>query len=76
MTTLQKVAIHFLHAKTNPIHQNQVVEYFKNKGYEVFLPSTTPQVDEGARWHRNLLNASLKGSYDEIKKELDIRGEK
>jgi len=70
MMEVKKVAIHFLHAKTNPTHQNQVADYFKNKGYEVYLPSTTPLVDEGARWHRNLLNASLKGSFDEIKKEL------
>lgn len=70
MMEVKKVAIHFLHAKTNPTHQNQVAEYFKSKGYDVFVPNTSSTLDEGCLWHRNLLNASLMGSFEEIKKEL------
>lgn len=72
--TLQKakrVCLHFLHAPRNPSHQNSAAEFFRERGFEVFVPDESLNaVDEIPRWRMNVLQASLSGTFDDLHQEI------
>ncbi len=79
----ERVCVNFLFSGKNPTHQKEVTQYFVNNGFEVFsAPSQTENLssyqnevaleyaDEILVWRKNLLNASLSGSFKEIRSEI------
>ncbi len=69
-TECKRVCIHFLHAPTNPAHEIQAAEFFKAQGFEVFVPEKSGGEDEVSRWRKNTLNASVSGTFQELKEQI------
>lgn len=75
---IQRVCINFLHSTKNPQHLSQAHQYFQELGYEVFSEKNIRSdnaTTECERWRKNVLNACLWGTFqdiqDEIKKSLE-----
>ena len=65
---VQRVCVNLLFAGQNPVHQNMIVERLNQEGFEVFsIPPDEANRDEVSVWRKNVLNASLCGTFDEIK---------
>jgi hypothetical protein len=72
---IEKVCINFLFSDKNPAHLNQAVDFFKTKGFDVYSTSANEKnvdknTDEILSWRKNLLNASLSGTFKEIRSEV------
>lgn len=68
----KRVCIHFLNADKNPTNQQKVKHCLQEAGFEVFTPQAEQGVnDEVAVWRKNLLNASLSGTFEEIQEEIN-----
>jgi hypothetical protein len=72
LMNIKKVCINFLFSHKNPTHLKKAVQFFKEQGFDVFsadrLTSTT---DEIPIWRRNILNACLAGTFEELKNDLN-----
>lgn len=66
----KRVCIHFLHAGLNNLHETQAADFFQQEGFEVFVPQKTDNPDEVSRWRKNVLNASVSGTFAELKSEI------
>lgn len=68
----KRICIHFLNAAKNPHNQNRVKEALVKENFEVFLPAFCPEdPDEVSAWRRNILNASVSGTFEEVQEELN-----
>ena len=67
----KRVCIHFVHGQRFHQHVEQAASFFREHGYEIFVPSPDEKADEIVRWRRNVLNASLSGTMAEIRKEIE-----
>lgn len=83
--TLQKakrVCLHFMHAPKNTSHQEKAAEFFRQRGFEVHAPVQSDDADEVPRWRLNTLQASLSGTFEDLKQEVaaalpeNLRGSK
>lgn len=70
LVNCKRVCVHFMHAATNPSHQDAAKKFFQEKGFEVFTPEKTDNPNETSRWKRNALNATLSSVFQERKEEL------
>ncbi len=71
MMSVTKVCVNLLFANKNPVHQNQVVEYFKSQGFDVFCTNRLPDSrDEVTSWRTNILNACLSGTFSELHNDI------
>ncbi|MBC7370513.1 MAG: hypothetical protein H7326_03050 [Bdellovibrionaceae bacterium] len=69
----KRVCLHFLNATQNPANQNAVKAKLIEAGFEVFTPEASrPPLDEAATWRKNILNASLSGTFEEIQEEINL----
>lgn len=66
---IKKICLHFLHAGKNPANENAAADYLEKQGFEVFRPAHSG--DENADWRANTLDASLSGSMEELRGELE-----
>ncbi len=67
----KRVCIHFLNARSNPANQEKVKTALIQASFEVFTPdATASETDEVALWRKNILNASLSGTFEEIQEEI------
>lgn len=66
----KRICIHFLHSNTNPAHENQAATFFREQGFEVFVPEKTENSDEVSRWRKNTLNASISSTFVELKENI------
>lgn len=66
---IEKVVINFLHSDKNSTHLRKVSDYLSQKGFEVFNPLNSSN-DEVANWRQNTLNASVAGTFNEIRNEI------
>jgi len=76
---VKRVCVNLLFAQANPTHQQQVADFFKKQGFEVFAaPREKSSNDEMPAWRKNLLNACLSGvfqeHFEEIAKAVDVAG--
>ncbi|MBS1971047.1 MAG: hypothetical protein JSU04_12105 [Bdellovibrionales bacterium] len=68
----KRVCIHFLNAGKNPHNQNKLKEALIKESFEVFAPAfDTANCDEVSQWRKNILNASLSGTFEEVQEELN-----
>jgi len=68
----KRICIHFLNAAKNPHNQNKLKEALLKENLEVFTPNhSEPMTDEVSAWRKNILNASLSGTFEEIQEELN-----
>lgn len=67
----KRVCLHFLNAAKNPANQNKAQEILSREGFEVFIPVLGNTTDEVAQWRKNILNASLSGTFEEVQQELN-----
>lgn len=68
----KRVCIHFLNASKNPHNQNKLAEILTREGFEVFTPvADAVNNDEVSQWRKNVLNASLSGTFEEVQEELN-----
>lgn len=68
----KRVCIHFLNASKNPHNQNRLKDVLAREGFEVFVPVTDDaDNDEVSQWRKNVLNASLSGTFEEVQEELN-----
>jgi len=68
----KRVCIHFLNASKNPHNQNKLKEALTKESFEVFIPAVdTYNNDEVSQWRKNVLNASLSGTFEEVQEELN-----
>lgn len=68
----KRVCIHFLNASKNPQNQDKVKEVLLKENFEVFVPSAeVPRIDEVSTWRKNILNASVSGTFEEVQNELN-----
>ncbi|WP_413288541.1 hydantoinase/oxoprolinase N-terminal domain-containing protein [Bdellovibrio sp. HCB337] len=68
----KRVCIHFLNASKNPHNQNKMKEALLKENFEVFTPTVTAEnADEVSEWRKNILNASLSGTFAEVQDELN-----
>jgi hypothetical protein len=67
---IRRVCINLLFSHKNQAHEKLIVESLAKEGFEIFIPNASLepefQSDEVSRWRRNVLNASLSGTFDEI----------
>lgn len=71
---IEKVCINFLFTHKNPSHFEMAEKFFKENGFEVFCSlESTKIMDEIFSWRKNILNASLSGTFKEIK-SLIVQG--
>ncbi|MNJ98449.1 hypothetical protein D3C87_162150 [compost metagenome] len=70
MMDCKRICIHFLHSGVNATHEIQAAEYFSAQGFEVFVPEKTENGDEVSRWRKNTLNASVSGTFAELKENI------
>jgi N-methylhydantoinase A len=68
----KRVCIHFLNSAKNPHNQNKLKEALLRESFEVFapIPNSGP-IDEVSQWRKNVLNASLSGTFEEVQQELN-----
>lgn len=68
----KRVCIHFLNAGKNPHNQNKLKDILTAEGFEVFIPVVDGlNNDEVSQWRKNVLNASLSGTFEEVQEELN-----
>ncbi len=67
---VERVCVNLLFSGKNSVHQKKIRQYFQNAGFEVFSTDTQNAADEILTWRKNLLNASLSGSFKEIRAEI------
>lgn len=68
---MKKVCVNFLFANKNTSHQDQAVQYFREQGFDVFCaPRLAKTSDEIPSWRKNILNACLAGTFEEMQNEL------
>lgn len=72
---VEKVCLNLLHSNKNSEHETKSGEFLKSKGFRVFLShqidsSVVTSANEEQRWLRNLFNASLSGSIEEVVGEI------
>jgi len=68
----KRICIHFLNAHKNSANQNKVKEALLAESFEVFIPNFDEHnLDELGQWRKNILNASLSGTFEEIQEELN-----
>ena len=69
----KRVCLHFLNATQNSTNQDFVKVKLIEAGFEVFTPEISrPPLDEAATWRKNILNASLSGTFEEIQEEINL----
>lgn len=66
---IKKICVHLLHAGKNPVHENLAADFLEKEGFEVFRP--THGGDENADWRANTLDASLSGSMEELRADIE-----
>ena len=68
---VERVCVNFLFANKNPSHWQQACEFFRQKEFRVF---SSPIIgnDEMLTWRKNLLNASLFGTFQESKESVEL----
>jgi hypothetical protein len=67
---VERICVNLLFADINSKHQGIVTEFFESKGFEVFSCRSTPSNDEILAWRKNLLNASLSGTFKDVREEI------
>lgn len=69
----KRVCVHFLNAHKNSLNQNKMKEALAREGFEVFIPTYDDPHghDEVSQWRKNILNASLSGTFEEVQDELN-----
>lgn len=72
---VEKLCINFLHSNKNSEHELKAGNFFKSKGFRVFLShqgenNIITLANEQQRWLRNIFNASLSGSIEEVTGEI------
>jgi hypothetical protein len=71
LMNIKKVCINLLFSHKNSKHLKTAVQFFKEQGFGVFaaerLSSTS---DEIPVWRKNILNACLAGTFEELKSEI------
>lgn len=66
---IQKVVINFLHSDKNSVHVKATEDFLRSRNFEIFSPLNS-STDEVANWRQNTLNASVAGTFNEIKNEI------
>jgi N-methylhydantoinase A len=67
----KRICIHFLNAAQNSQNQQKVKSLLQQQGFEVFTPDQDAlQPDEAALWRKNILNASLSGTFEEVQEDV------
>jgi hypothetical protein len=73
---VQRVCVNLIFARANPQHQNRVIQALRENGFEVYCAESTDLVlDEVAIWRKNVLNASLAGTFDEVESQLNLEAQ-
>ncbi|HEY8272499.1 MAG TPA: hydantoinase/oxoprolinase N-terminal domain-containing protein [Pseudobdellovibrionaceae bacterium] len=68
----KRICIHFLNARKNPHNQNKLKEVLLKENFEVFIPEFDRENnDEVSQWRKNILNASLSSTFEEVQEELN-----
>ncbi len=68
----KRICIHLLNAHKNPHNQNKLKEALLKENFEIFVPTfDSENTDEVSRWRKNILNASLSGTFEEVQAELN-----
>lgn len=68
----KRVCVHLLNAHKNPANQNRLATALAAENFEIFLPQFSgDDIDEVSHWRKNILNASLSGTFDEIQEEIN-----
>jgi hypothetical protein len=67
---IERLCVNLLFSDLNPIHQKQLSDYFSSQGFEVFSAPGTDSQDEILTWRKNLLNASLSGTFKDVREEI------
>ena len=68
---LQRVCVNLLFAHRNNAHEQKIVDRLKAEGFEVFVSShRNEETDEVSTWRKNVLNASLCGTFDEMRDSI------
>lgn len=67
---IKRVCVHFLNARTNPVHQNQATQFLKEQGFEVYVPKDLSFQGELAAWRENTLNAGISGTQEDLIKDI------
>lgn len=68
---MKKVCINFLFANKNPTQKDQAVQFFKAQGFDVFCADRLEKTsDEIPAWRKNILNACLAGTFEELQNEI------
>jgi hypothetical protein len=69
----KRVCIHFVNASRNPHNQERLRTRLLAENFEVFVPSSAATCeDEVGRWRKNILNASVSGTFEEVQAELNL----
>jgi len=72
---VERVCINLLFSNLNSENEKKVSTFFQQNGFEVFLTQnnnnqSTNTKDEILSWRKNVLNASLSGTFKEVKDEF------
>jgi N-methylhydantoinase A len=69
--SVKRVCVNLLFSTAYPDHQNQVAQYFKEQGFEVFAYNRdSSSQDEMPAWRKNIINACLSGVFTEHKDDI------
>jgi hypothetical protein len=69
---IERVCVNLLFTHRNPAHQNQTVQFLREKGFQVFSRKRGPDSqDELSSWRRNLLDASLSSFFEKLRAEIE-----
>jgi hypothetical protein len=71
LLNVQRVCVNFLFANKNQEHWKQACDFFQQQGFLVFSSPTIGN-DEMLTWRKNLLNASLYGTFQESKESVEL----
>jgi N-methylhydantoinase A len=71
LLNIQRICINFIFINKNPIHWQQACEFFTKEGFIVFSSESSGS-DEMLTWRKNLLTASLYGTFQEMKESLEL----
>jgi hypothetical protein len=71
MLEIEKVCINLLHANKNSANREILARYFAEKGLQVFITSADDiDNNEILRWRKNLLNAGVATTFEEMVAEI------
>ncbi len=67
---VKRICIHFLHSQLQPQNLQKAQAFFEERGFDVFVPQPSDN-EEITRWRANTLNASISGTFLELKEQIE-----